>query len=475
MSTNNFEPSQGAQFGSGEPPLMLFFLLGLLLLGAGAPGKVELTGIVMTRGTPYTPVAGAEVTLEGTDRKAVSDEAGSFKFPDLTPGVYRLVARKDGAEARGAVNVNTYAPPGVALIMVPAGTTMFGLTPVKTGTVYAALCTREGFGAVGWSSGPPGTTFSYPAMIINEWADFMRENGSLPVDRFAAVTPVTAATDAFMLLPPGDLPLTGYQSTPGTSPVWLAFRPDGQKLYAACSDQRVRYYDPVGLRAQGALDFSGNVITDLTVTPDNKYLALTLLGRSPAVMVVDTATHKELKRYESPVGQAQALVAPDANTLLVVGDNGTIVRMDVTTGTVLGTGQVGKTPTGLAVSGDRVYVVNSGSGDLSVLTYPDLRPAGRVRVGSAPRKVAVAGGRIFVSLYGQNAVAVLGSDGPTLLATPEVGEGPVGLAVAPDDSQVYVACRLGGTVCGLDARTGAVTFRTSPQPMSAPFGLTVHP
>lgn len=452
---------------------VLLLMLGLLLLGADTPQKLDLTGIVMTNtaapGSPYTPVAGAEVSLEGTDRKTVSDEAGSFKFADLAPGVYRVVARKDGAEARAVANVNTYSPPGVALVMVP-----WGQTPVKAGTVYVALCTREGFGPVS-SSSVLNTTFSYPAMIINGWTDFMRDNGSLPADRFAAVTPVTAATDALMLLPPDQLPLTSYQSTPGTSPIWLAFRPDGQKLYAACSDQRVRYYDPVGLKLQGAIDFTGSVITDLTVTPDSKYLALTLLGGSPAVMVVDTATHKELKRYDSPVGQAQAVVAPDADTLLVVGDAGTIARMDVATGTVLGTGQVGKTPTGLAVSGDRVYVVNAGSGDLSVLTYPDLRPAGRVRVGSAPRKVVVAGGRIFVSLYGQDAVAVLASEGPSLVATPEVGEGPVGLAVSPDGTQVYVACRRGATVCGLDARTGAVTFRTSPQPMSAPFGLTVHP
>lgn len=451
---------------------VLWLLLCFCLLGATT--GLELNGIVMVAGAAsYTPVADAEVRIQGTDRVARTDAAGHFSFGEMTPGAYTVVASKDGAEARGSINLQSYTLPAMALVMAPRGTSMFGLTPLRAGTVYVALCTREGQAASGGGGGL-NTTFSYPAMIINEWAEFMRLEGALPSAEFARQTPMTTSTDAFMLLPPDNLPFTGYQNAPGFSPVWLAFRPDGKKLYAACNGGLVKWFDPHVLRPEGTLETRG-VVTDLVVTRDGRFLVMSVLDASPRLLVVDTATHKEQKSYDSVVGQPQALAAAADGSILVVGSEGLVARVDPSDGHLLGTGVVGKTPTGIALADNRVLVANSDSGDLSVLTYPDLKPAGRLRVGLAPRKVAVAGNRIFVSLFGKNQVAVLDANGPTLLSTPEVDAGPVGLAVSPDQTVVYCACREAGTVVALDARTGAVLFRTSPQPMSAPFGLTVHP
>jgi YVTN family beta-propeller protein len=445
---------------------VLLLLCCFLLLGASSE-KFELTGVVIAAGaSAYTPVEGAEVRIEGLERVSRTDSAGSFKFPDLAPGVYRVTARKDGAEARGSVSVNRYAPPAMALVMVPAGTTMHGLTPLRKGTVYVGLAAREGFSSA--SSDGLDTTMNLPAKIINDWAEFMRLHGELDFKEFSRQTPVTALANAFMLLPPDNLPVTGYASVRDYSPVWLAFRPDGKRLYAACSDRLIRWYDPAVMKAQGSIATPDSILTDLACS--DRFVAATLMSPSqPGVLV---ASDTERKVHEVPVGQPQSLCFAPDGMLLVCGDASLVARLDPLSGKVVGTGQTGAKPNSVAVSGDRVYVANLGSGDLSVLTYPDLKPAGRVAVGTSPRRVAVMGDRIFVSLFGSSTVAVLDANGPVVVGTPSVGEGPVGLAT--DGSLVYVACRVAGTVCALDA-SGNVVFTTSPQPASAPFGLAVHP
>ncbi|MCE7873130.1 hypothetical protein DYH09_22515 [bacterium CPR1] len=442
-------------------------------------GKLDLQGIVISRVTtaeaPFKPVAGAEVRLEGTSKVTTTDAGGSFKFTGLMSGIYQVSTSKDGAQARATVHLSESAPSAACLVLTPAGTTMWGLTPLGMDTVYVALnqCQQGGPdpGPFLDPNSSPGTTLSYPAAVVNEWRDLLLERGELsPVD-FGKQTPVTAALNSFMLLPPENPPFTGYQPL-RFQPVWLAFRPDGKRLYAACSDQCIRFFDPAVLKPAGSIPTSDSIVTDLAVS--NRYLAATLMSPTPGLLVLDTATHQERKLFEVPCGQPQAVAVVD-QSFLVAGDNGILCRLDAATGTVLGSAPVGSKPTSIAVDANRVYVVNSGSGDLSVLTYPDLKPAGRLRVGTSPRKVAVHGNRVAVSLNGTNQVALLDSNGPTLLSTPEVGAGPVGLAFSRDGSLLYVACREGGTVAVLDGRTGVLQYSTTPQPLSAPFGLAVHP
>ncbi|MDQ3918613.1 MAG: hypothetical protein M3348_09060 [Acidobacteriota bacterium] len=75
---------------------------------------------------------------------------------------------------------------------------------------------------------------------------------------------------------------------------------------------------------------------------------------------------------------------------------------------------VGRRPEGMCVEGERLYVVNTDSDELSVIdTARDaLVATARVsrpgsRFGAAPTSCAVAGGRVYVTLAGLNAVEVL--------------------------------------------------------------------
>ena len=46
----------------------------------------------------YAALGGAVVELQPLQRKAVTDANGQYAFRDLPPGVYTVVARRDGRE-----------------------------------------------------------------------------------------------------------------------------------------------------------------------------------------------------------------------------------------------------------------------------------------------------------------------------------------------------------------------------------------
>jgi len=72
--------------------------IGCLRLAAQVTGTGSIAGNVADPSS--APVAGAEIALEdsarGVRRTAISNDLGSFLFPDLVPGVYRLRIAKDG-------------------------------------------------------------------------------------------------------------------------------------------------------------------------------------------------------------------------------------------------------------------------------------------------------------------------------------------------------------------------------------------
>lgn len=68
------------------------------VLWSGAAGVVE--GVVTEEGTDR-PVAGAAVSLDGTDYGAITDSAGRFTIADVLPGRYVAAARSASAEMFG--------------------------------------------------------------------------------------------------------------------------------------------------------------------------------------------------------------------------------------------------------------------------------------------------------------------------------------------------------------------------------------
>jgi TonB-dependent receptor len=89
-----FQRDRGAARDHGAPGRSSDIVRGAVLAGVllAAPGSLlagELTGRVADASGDYA-LTGAEVVLEGTGRRAITTAGGTFRFPDLSPGEYRI-------------------------------------------------------------------------------------------------------------------------------------------------------------------------------------------------------------------------------------------------------------------------------------------------------------------------------------------------------------------------------------------------
>lgn len=113
-------------------------LCGLLLPGlAGA--QVRMRGQGMVRGLAYdslarSPLAGADVWVQGSQLRTRTDSAGQFRFDDLLDGRYVLVLSHEGLDSVGVYNL-------AAPVTVETGrvATAFLTTP-SLATIWARRC-----------------------------------------------------------------------------------------------------------------------------------------------------------------------------------------------------------------------------------------------------------------------------------------------------------------------------------------------
>ena len=115
------------------------------------------------------------------------------------------------------------------------------------------------------------------------------------------------------------------------------------------------------------------------------------------------------------------------------------------------------TPMAVAINEvtNRVYVVNYGSSDVTVIDGVTNRPIATVAVGLWPQQIAVNAttNRIYVVNTHADTVSVIDGRTNAVVATPPTGRGPWAVAVDAVANIVYVANRLGDTVTIIDGRT----------------------
>lgn len=489
----------------------------LLLILALTPGLVakekkdnkkskmpSLAGIIM-KGTAsnnplgYDPVAGAEVSIQGTDRKTVTNEGGYFEFYELEGGDYTInVLAFHYAPAQKMVRVTNGPTPTLANVtMLPEGTMLVGNTPVGPGTAYIAFAARRVDQATTMtgvmSQGFPLQTQDAYRGAIAAGADPLGLSGNPNISPsigpgMADSHAIDVNPNSIMMIPNGSLRQTGYH-TLGVQPYWLCFNVSGTRLYMSDSSQQIQVLDTVNKNIVLATLPAQGIVTDLRLSGDGNYLLVSVMSSSPGVLLVDTRTNTPARFLPLPpmrsggVGYPNgAVMAREGARVFVAQGNaqsGEVTALDGYSGQPVGSCPVGAMPTGIAMSVDGrfVYTANSASGDLSVVDTGSLSELGRVRVGVSPQKVAVSpnGMRIWVTNKGSNTVTVLDGRSHSVMTSVPVGAGPVGVACSPDSSKTYVTCKDAGTVVILDGQSGGTLQTTSPLPNSSPFGVAVKP
>lgn len=185
---------------------------------------------------------------------------------------------------------------------------------------------------------------------------------------------------------------------------------------------------------------------------------------SYSVSVVDSGQGRVISTIQAGL---KPYYATALNTKIFVtnGQSNTVSVINAITNSVEATVPVGAYPRGIKATATDVYVANygdpyyySGGNTISVLdgytyqlTHTIVLPAGS----RGPRGVAVAGNRVYVTNYLSANVSVIDSWTKEIIATIPVGAGPRGMAVA--GSKLYVENFDEGTVSVINTATNLVT------------------
>jgi YVTN family beta-propeller protein len=181
--------------------------------------------------------------------------------------------------------------------------------------------------------------------------------------------------------------------------------------------------------------------------------------------VIDAATNTVLSTvllpHTNPLGVA---VNPDG-TRVYVSDflNSTISVLDTATNTVIGEVLPGSNPYGLTVNpaGTKLYVANNASGTVSVLDTASNAVVNTITVGGSPTDVIMNadGSRLYVSdgCGCPYAVHVIDTATDSPLAGIEAGTfSPLGMAINPTGTRIYLTNLSGETLSVIDTATNAL-------------------
>jgi YVTN family beta-propeller protein len=105
--------------------------------------------------------------------------------------------------------------------------------------------------------------------------------------------------------------------------------------------------------------------------------------------------------------------------------------------------------------GVSVYVSNTASNTVSVISTLTDEVTATIKVGKEPRGLAVSpdGSVVYVTNFQDDTVSVIATATNTVSATVAVGNGPLGVAFSPDSTKAYIVNGLAGTVSVLETTT----------------------
>jgi YVTN family beta-propeller protein len=378
----------------------------------------------------------------------------------------------------GGPRVLSVSPPAAApgAIVTIAGTSLTGASaasPVTIGQVAQDQLL---------SSSPTRWTLRVPAGAPSGALRVTTGSGS-------ALAPLMFRTDVA-----APLASPSWSLSTTASPRALAFSRDGLKLYVvergAAGEGGVSVVHT--LRQQTLIR---NAISDavpgaITTSPDGTRLYVA--GAGKGVLVLDAALAQRIDTVPLPVGDAgfdnpQGIAAsPDGSLLLVsdgtvdgattlvrTADKSTLARLPVPSGYV---------PLGVAFAadGDQAYVLAAAAlgGPGLLLRFDLVNGAGLAStpVGARPVGIAVSpdGTLLFVSNQADHTVSRIDAATGAVIDTVTVDLAPSGLAFSPDGTRVLVAYRDAGALGVLAAATGLPAAPAVVVP-GAPIAVAVEP
>ena len=352
------------------------------------------------------PVPNAEVSVEG--RKAVTNDSGEAVIEDFKEsGRMRITASCEGyIPAEREVEIPEIGDFAVDLSLKPLPKLLKRISSVPLFPLSAPK-----FIAIS----PDGSR----AYVTNNMGD--------------TVSVMDTTSDKVIK----DIKVKGW-------PEEVAVNPVLDEAYVACNEDDCIYVINTKVNGFGGIINVGNGPTGVAVSDDGKWLFVTNMLEG-SVSVVDTATRQEKARI--PIGRESISVAACGSKLYVSNQrDNTVSVIDLLGKVEADVIKVGDKPWRITVSpsGRFVYVVNYGSGTVSMIDTSDDEVVRSFDVGRLPVDVAVEGSYpegdlLYVTISSSDSVTVVDTaTGIVLKEAIRVDEFPHGIAIGKDGDKIYV-------------------------------------
>ena len=226
------------------------------------------------------------------------------------------------------------------------------------------------------------------------------------------------------------------------------------------------YFDTASLEVTRAVPVGGNP-HEVVVTRDGRY-AITSNSRSNTISIVDLSKGKEVDRLASARFQYPHGMALHPNGLWLYLTNEQtrhVFTIDLEKRQIvdeLSTGMGGSHMVVLTADGARAYIANRESGTVSLWKTASQKSIAHAEAGSGAEGIALSHDErwLLVANRNDNNLHLFSTTaGLSLEAEIAVGEGPVRVAVSPDDRRAFVTHRASAQVYVIDLATRKVTAK----------------
>ncbi|MDQ1662083.1 MAG: hypothetical protein QOJ68_2063 [Blastococcus sp.] len=241
-------------------------------------------------------------------------------------------------------------------------------------------------------------------------------------------------------------------------PQFLAFSPDGRKVYVSV------WNTARTIAAVSVLDTTTNrVIATIAVhtrpflaavSPDGKRIYVPNHDTG-TVSVIDAATNKLITEFSTPPNPHSISFAPNgARAYAALHESNLVAVVDTASNKVIATIPVPKSPHNVVVHPTRplAIVASFDAGSVTAIDVNTNKVIKTIPVGTQPQHVAwSADGRFaYVTNDGSNSISVIDANTLTVTSTIPVGHSPTSMAVLPDGKAGYVSNLDDGTLTVLN-------------------------
>jgi molecular chaperone DnaK len=279
-------------------------------------------------------------------------------------------------------------------------------------------------------------------------------------------SPETGPTVAGTAGPEVAIPALGATIAVGNTPSFVAVSPTGRQAYVANGNAGVvTVVDTAVNRVTATVPITAGPPQYLAFAPDGHRLYISVFNEQQtihAVDVLDIASNTVIATIPQPARPFLPAVTPDGKRLFVPNhDIAAVSVIDTATNAIIAQIKVAPNPHWVAFSldGRLTYTANHESNVVSVIDTATLRVLATIPVGASPHSVAVSPDRPLVAdvNYDSNSVTEINTMTNKVVATIPVGRNPRDIAWAPDGRFAYVVNEGSDSISVIDARTNQVT------------------